>query len=153
MNAEEFRFPPPAPSDLGDHEVPRDGNALDGARVALLVTGGIAAFKAPLLARALRRQGAVVTAFATTEALRYVAREALEGSTVRVAAVATGFPSAQYPLDIRLRDCADSIAAGADEIDMVISRGLFLAGRLDEIAHEIRETRAMCARPALPVFR
>ena len=83
MNAEEFRFPPPAPSDLGDHEVPRDGNALDGARVALLVTGGIAAFKAPLLARALRRQGAVVTAFATTEALRYVAREALEWACTR----------------------------------------------------------------------
>jgi len=76
-----------------------------------------------------------------------VAREALAGSAVRVAAVATGFPSAQYPLDIRLRDCADAIAAGADEIDMVISRGLFLAGRLDEIAREIRETRAMCARP------
>jgi len=83
MNAEEFRFPPPAPSDLGDHEVPRDGNALDGARVALLVTGGIAAFKAPLVARALRRQGAVVTAFATTEALRYVAREALEWACTR----------------------------------------------------------------------
>jgi len=76
-----------------------------------------------------------------------VAREALAGSAVRVAAVATGFPSAQYPLDIRLRDCADAIAAGADEIDMVISRGMFLAGRLDEIAREIRETRAMCARP------
>lgn len=78
MNAEDFQFPAPAPSDLGDHEVPREGNSLEGARIALLVTGGIAAFKAPLLARALRRQGAVVTAFATTEALRYVAREALE---------------------------------------------------------------------------
>jgi phosphopantothenoylcysteine decarboxylase / phosphopantothenate---cysteine ligase len=83
MSAEEFRFPPPTPSDLGDHEVPRDGDALDGARVALLVTGGIAAFKAPLLARALRRQGGQVTAFATTEALRYVAREALEWACAR----------------------------------------------------------------------
>ena len=78
MNGDGFRFDPPTPSDLGDHEVPRDGDALDGVRVALLVTGGIAAFRAPLLARALRRQGATVTAFATTEALRYVAREALE---------------------------------------------------------------------------
>ena len=51
--------------------------------MALLVTGGIAAMKAPLLARALRRQGAEVTAFATTEALRYVAREALEWSCTR----------------------------------------------------------------------
>lgn len=78
MQDGEFRFQPPTPSDLGDHEVPRDGDALDGVRVAFLVTGGIAAFKAPTVARALRRQGATVTAFATTEALRYVAREALE---------------------------------------------------------------------------
>lgn len=78
MQDGEFRFPAPTPSDLGDHEVPRDGDALDGVRVALVVTGGIAAFKAPMIARALRRQGAVVTAFATTEGLRYVAREALE---------------------------------------------------------------------------
>ena len=77
-----------------------------------------------------------------------VAREALAGSSVKVAAVATGFPSAQYPLDVRLRDCADAIAAGADEIDMVISRGLFLAGRFDEVVREIRETRAACAQPA-----
>ena len=76
-----------------------------------------------------------------------VAKEALVGSAVRVAAVATGFPSAQYPLDVRLRDCADAIAAGADEVDMVISRGLFLAGRADEVAREIRETRAVCAQP------
>jgi deoxyribose-phosphate aldolase len=66
---------------------------------------------------------------------------------VRVAAVATGFPSAQYPLGVRLRDCADAIAAGADEVDMVISRGLFLSGRHDEVVREIRETRAVCAAP------
>jgi phosphopantothenoylcysteine decarboxylase/phosphopantothenate--cysteine ligase len=83
MGNGDFRFDPPAPSDLGDHEVPRDGDLLDGVRVALLVTGGIAAFKAPMVARALRRQGASVTAFATTEALRYVAREALEWACVR----------------------------------------------------------------------
>lgn len=83
MSEEEFQFPAPTPSDLGDHEVRREGSALEGARVALLVTGGIAAMKAPLLARALRRQGAEVTAFATTEALRYVAREALEWSCTR----------------------------------------------------------------------
>ena len=77
MHGEPFDFPPPTPSDLGDHEVPRDGDRLEGVRAALLVTGGIAAFRAPILARALRRQGATVTAFATTEALRYVAREAL----------------------------------------------------------------------------
>lgn len=77
MHGDAFDFPPPTPSDLGDHEVPRDGDRLEGVRVALLVTGGIAAFRAPILARALRRQGATVTGFATTEALRYVARDAL----------------------------------------------------------------------------
>ncbi|MFM9169667.1 MAG: flavoprotein [Phycisphaerales bacterium] len=77
MHGDAFDFPRPTPCDLGDHEVPRDGDRLEGVRVALLVTGGIAAFRAPILARALRRQGATVTAFATTEALRYVAREAL----------------------------------------------------------------------------
>ena len=78
MENGEFHFPPPAASDLGDREVPREGDLLAGAHVALLVTGGIAAFRTPGLARALRKQGALVTAFATTEALRYVAREALE---------------------------------------------------------------------------
>lgn len=87
MPAPEFNFPRPAPSDLGDHEVVREGSSLDGARVALMVTGGIAAFKAPMVARALRRQGAVVTAFATTEALRYVAREALEWATTHAVVV------------------------------------------------------------------
>lgn len=80
---DDFNFPPPTPSDLGDHEVPRDGAALQVASIALLVTGGIAAFKAPMVARALRRQGAEVTAFASTEALRYVTRETLEWSTTR----------------------------------------------------------------------
>ena len=76
-----FRFPPPTPSDLGDREVPRDGSRLQGVRVALLVTGGIAAFKAPMIARALRRQGALVTAFCSEEALRYVTQDAMEWST------------------------------------------------------------------------
>lgn len=70
----------PAPTDLGDREVPRDGDALDRVRVALLVTGSIASFKAPLVARALRRQGASVTAFASREALRYVTIDTLSWS-------------------------------------------------------------------------
>ena len=70
----------PAPSDLGDREVARDGDALAGVRVALLITGSIAAFKAPMVARALRRQGAAVTAFASSEGLRYVTAETLAWS-------------------------------------------------------------------------
>lgn len=75
-------FTPPPDSDLGDRDVPRDGDHLRGRRIALLVTGGIAAMKAPLVARALRRQGAEVVAFISEEGLRYVTREALEWSTL-----------------------------------------------------------------------
>lgn len=79
-------------------------------------------------------------------ALVEVAREALGASGVKVASVATGFPSGQYPLDVRLDDCRRAVEAGADEIDMVISRGLFLAGNYEEVRREIRETRAICAQ-------
>lgn len=79
---DDWDFSPPPASDLGDHDVELAGSHLSGKRVALLVTGGIAAFKAPLIARALRKQGADVVAFASDEALRYVTAETLEWSTV-----------------------------------------------------------------------
>ena len=81
-------------------------------------------------------------------ALVPVAREALSGSAVKIASVATGFPSGQYPLDVRLEDCTKAIAAGADEIDMVISRGAFLAGQLEDVRHEIAQTRIACVQAA-----
>ena len=74
---------PPSPSTLGDHAVPLDGNHLQGKRIALLVTGGLAAMKAPTLARSLRRQGAEVTAFVSDEGLRYVTEDTLAWSTNR----------------------------------------------------------------------
>ncbi|MEG3440363.1 phosphopantothenoylcysteine decarboxylase [Pannus brasiliensis CCIBt3594] len=77
-----WNFTPPTDSELGDREVPRDGNHLQGKRIALLITGGIAAMKAPLIARALRRQGAEVVAFTSEDALRYVTIDALEWSTI-----------------------------------------------------------------------
>jgi phosphopantothenoylcysteine decarboxylase/phosphopantothenate--cysteine ligase len=78
---QDWDFSPPPDSDLGDHDVPLEGSHLQGKRIALLVTGGIAAIKAPFIARALRRQGADVVAFTSSEALRYVAEEALSWST------------------------------------------------------------------------
>ena len=78
---ENWAFNPPPPSDLGDRDVPRLGNHLDGKRVALLVTGGIAALMTPLIARAIRRYGAEVVAYASNEGLRYVAQDALEWGT------------------------------------------------------------------------
>jgi deoxyribose-phosphate aldolase len=85
-----------------------------------------------------------VAAVCVYPSLVAVAKEALAGSTVRVASVATGFPSGQYPLDVRLDDVRRAVEAGADEIDMVISRGAFLAGRYDEVADEIRQTKRAC---------
>jgi len=79
----DWAFQPPASPTIGDHDVPLLSRHLEGQRIALLVGGGIAAMKAPLLARALRRRGAEVTAFCTAEALRYVGAEALEWSTCR----------------------------------------------------------------------
>lgn len=74
-------FSPPPPSDLQDRQVPAEGTHLAGKRVALMLTGGIAAIKAPFIARALRRQGADVVAFTSEEALRYTTADALEWST------------------------------------------------------------------------
>ena len=74
-------FSPPPESDLRDREVPLDGYHLQHKRIALLITGSIAAMKAPLLARALRRQGADVVAFASPEALRYTTIDTLSWST------------------------------------------------------------------------
>ena len=73
---------PPPEVDLQDRQVPRLGHHLDGRRIALLITGGIAAMKAPFVARSLRRYGAEVVAFCSPEALRYVAEDALAWSTV-----------------------------------------------------------------------
>jgi deoxyribose-phosphate aldolase len=81
-----------------------------------------------------------------------IVREALAGSSVRVASVATGFPSGQAPLEMRLQDTQAAIEAGADEIDMVISRGAFLAGRFDEVADEVRAVQEVCGDAHLKVI-
>jgi deoxyribose-phosphate aldolase len=85
-----------------------------------------------------------VAAVCVYPALVPVAKEALAGSTVKVASVATGFPSGQYPLSVRVQDTLDAVAAGADEIDMVINRGAFLSGRYDEVYREIEEIKGAC---------
>lgn len=73
-----------------------------------------------------------------------VAAEALKGTGVKIASVATGFPSGQYPLDVRLRDTEKAIEDGADEIDMVINRGAFLAGKRDVVYDEILAVSRLC---------
>jgi deoxyribose-phosphate aldolase len=93
-----------------------------------------------------------VAAVCVYPALVPVAREILFGSSVKIASVATGFPSGQYPLEVRLEDVRQAMAAGADEIDMVINRGAFLSGRFDEVAHEIREIKAACGYGHLKII-
>jgi len=74
------------------------------------------------------------------------AREVLGTSGVHVAAVATAFPSGRAALDIKLADTRDAVEAGADEIDMVIDRGAFLAGRYLHAFEEIVAVKQACAR-------
>jgi deoxyribose-phosphate aldolase len=81
-----------------------------------------------------------------------VAKTALEGSGIRVAAVATGFPSGQYPLQVRLEDTRRAVEAGADEIDMVISRGAFLAGEYQLVHDEIAKVKEACGNAHLKVI-
>jgi deoxyribose-phosphate aldolase len=93
-----------------------------------------------------------VAAICVYPALVPVAREALAGSTVRVASVATAFPSGQYPIEVRLDDVRRAVEAGADEIDMVINRGALLAGKYDVVRDEIRRVREACSPAALKVI-
>jgi deoxyribose-phosphate aldolase len=66
-----------------------------------------------------------------------VAVERLRGSGVKVASVATAFPSGQAPLDVKLSEVRDVVEMGADEVDMVIDRGAFLSGRYAKVYDEI----------------
>jgi deoxyribose-phosphate aldolase len=81
-----------------------------------------------------------------------VAREALGSSGVKVAAVATAFPSGRAMLDVKLADTRDAVRAGADEIDMVIDRGAFLSGRYLEVFDSIRAIKAACGDAHLKVI-
>ncbi len=73
-------------------------------------------------------------------------------SPVHIAAVATGFPSGQYPLRTKLEEVRRTVADGADEIDMVIDRGAFLAGDHAKVFDEIAATKAACGAAHLKVI-
>jgi deoxyribose-phosphate aldolase len=78
--------------------------------------------------------------------------EQLQGSGVAVASVATAFPSGRASLPVKLADVADGVAAGADEIDMVIDRGAFLSGRYQEVYDEIVAVKQACGDAHLKVI-
>jgi deoxyribose-phosphate aldolase len=81
-----------------------------------------------------------------------VARQAVAGSGVAVASVATAFPSGRASLAVKLADVHDAVSAGADEVDMVIDRGAFLAGRYGQVYAEIRAVREACGPAHLKVI-
>lgn len=74
------------------------------------------------------------------------AKAALIGTEIQVAAVATAFPSGRADLSIKLADTKFAVKAGADEIDMVIDRGAFLAGDYLKVFKQIQAVRAACER-------
>jgi deoxyribose-phosphate aldolase len=81
-----------------------------------------------------------------------VARESLVGSTVKVASVATAFPSGRAAIDVKLADVRSAVDAGADEVDMVIDRGAFLSGRYGVVLEEIQRVKAECGVAHLKVI-
>jgi deoxyribose-phosphate aldolase len=81
-----------------------------------------------------------------------VAVEALGDSGVHVASVATAFPSGRASLPVKLTDTRDAVAAGADEIDMVIDRGAFLSGQYKRVFDEIVAVKEACGDAHLKVI-
>jgi deoxyribose-phosphate aldolase len=81
-----------------------------------------------------------------------VAKAALEGRDINIASVATAFPSGQAPLSVKLEDTRMAVDAGANEIDMVISRGEFLAGQYAHVFDEIVAIKEACGDAHLKVI-
>jgi deoxyribose-phosphate aldolase len=84
--------------------------------------------------------------------VRYARRALGEDTPVRIASVATAFPSGQAPLRTRLAEVKAAVADGADEIDMVINRGAFLAGEFQLVQDEIVAVREACGACTLKVI-
>src|SRR3954469_1828018 len=80
------------------------------------------------------------------------AKKALGNSGVKVASVSTAFPSGQAPRDVKIRDTRFAVSEGADEIDMVISRGKFLEGEYNYVYDEIATIKEACGNARLKVI-
>ena len=81
-----------------------------------------------------------------------VAKKSLEGTGIFVASVATAFPSGMAPLSVKLDDTRYAVSEGADEIDMVISRGAFLNGEFNAVFDEIAAVKEACGDEHLKVI-
>ena len=98
----------------------------------------------PDLAQALGQDGLTVAAVCVYHEMIEPARAALEGSGIPVAAVSTGFPAGLSPFHLRVAEIEESVSAGAQEIDIVISRRHVLEGKWQALYDELRAFRAAC---------
>jgi deoxyribose-phosphate aldolase len=80
------------------------------------------------------------------------AKKELRHTNVKVASVSTAFPSGQAPLDVKILDTKFAVSEGADEIDMVISRGKFLQGEFQYVFDEIAQIKEACGKARLKVI-
>ncbi len=80
------------------------------------------------------------------------AKDALKGTAIKVASVSTAFPSGQSTREIKISDTKFAVENGADEIDMVISRGEFLKGNYNYVFDEIAEIKEACGAARLKVI-
>lgn len=81
-----------------------------------------------------------------------VARKELKNASVKIASVSTAFPAGQAPLEVKITDTKFAVDAGADEIDMVISRGKFLSGEYNFVFDEIAAIKEACGKARLKVI-
>ena len=81
-----------------------------------------------------------------------IAKKELKNSCVKIASVSTAFPSGQAPMEVKLTDTKFAVDAGADEIDMVISRGKFLSGEYNFVFDEIAAIKEACGKARLKVI-
>jgi len=93
-----------------------------------------------------------VAAVCVYPAMVKTAVKAVEGSGIKVASVATGFPSGQAPRNVKINDTKFAVQNGADEVDMVISRGKFLEGEYNYVFDEIAAIKEACGEARLKVI-
>jgi len=93
-----------------------------------------------------------VAAVCVYPSLVKTAKEALGGANIKVASVATAFPAGQSPLEVKIRDTKFAVEQGADEVDMVISRGRFHQGDYNYVYDEIATVKEACGKARLKVI-
>jgi len=98
----------------------------------------------PAILDALGLQGLTTGAVCVYHDMVPTAAQALQGTGIPVAAVSTGFPAGLSPLHLRIQEIRESVAAGAEEIDIVISRRHVLTGNWQALYDEMREMREAC---------